>query len=78
MTTDTKLAAIKARVRADKDDFAEGYSDQSIRDREYLLEVVQDQENILKALTLPVQLFASTPSDYELYAALAADKADAS
>ncbi len=68
-STDTRLEEIKTRLEADKAeyDFAAGF-DQSIRDRDYLLEVIEAQA--------PVRLFASGPTEYELYAGLAAVKAE--
>jgi hypothetical protein len=70
----SELDAIKARIQADKDDFTpgHGYSTQSIRDREYLLTALENAK-----ASAPIHLFTSTPSEYELYKALAADKADA-
>lgn len=44
------LTAIETRIAADKDDYAEGYTDQNIRDREHLLELVRHQEDTLTAL----------------------------
>jgi hypothetical protein len=39
-----KLTDIESRIATDRDDFAQGFADQSIRDREYLLGLVRDQE----------------------------------
>jgi hypothetical protein len=38
---------IEARIATDRDDFATGFVDQSIRDREYLLGLVKSQEEQL-------------------------------
>ena len=43
----TTLAEIEHRLSADRDDFAEGYVDQSIRDRERLLTLVRQQQDQL-------------------------------
>lgn len=40
----TTLHAIEARIVADQDDFADGYSDQSIRDRAALVAMVRERE----------------------------------
>jgi hypothetical protein len=39
-----KLTDIESRIAADRDDFATGFADQSIRDREYLVGLVREQE----------------------------------
>ncbi len=49
MTTND-LTAIEARLTTDRDDFGDGYADQSIRDREALLELVRSQEAQLTAV----------------------------
>jgi len=41
------LAEIENRLTADRDDFADGYSDQSIRDRAHLLGLVKAQQDQL-------------------------------
>ena len=41
------LAEIENRLTADRDDFASGYSDQSIRDRAHLLGLVKAQQDQL-------------------------------
>ena len=43
----TALTDIEHRVQADQDNFAEGYSDQSIRDRTHLLTLVRQQQDQL-------------------------------
>lgn len=44
-----QLAAIEARLTADRDDFAGGWTDQTIRDREHLLAMVRElQERLNK------------------------------
>jgi len=43
----TMLAEIENRLTADQDDFAAGYSDQSIRDRTHLLTLVKQQQDQL-------------------------------
>jgi len=45
--TATQLAEIENRLTADRDDFASGYSDQSIRDRTHLLGLVKQQQDQL-------------------------------
>jgi len=44
------IVEIESRVVADRDDFAEGYTDQSIRDREHLLAVVKAQQAVIDAV----------------------------
>ena len=41
------LTEIENRLTADRDDFASGYSDQSIRDRTHLLGLVKAQQDKL-------------------------------
>jgi hypothetical protein len=43
----TTLTEIENRLTADRDDFADGYSDQSIRDRAHLLGLVKQQRDQL-------------------------------
>ena len=43
----TTLTEIENRLTADQDDFAAGYSDQSIRDRTHLLTLVRQQQDQL-------------------------------
>ena len=43
----TTLTEIEHRLTADRDDFADGYSDQSIRDRAHLLGLVKQQQDQL-------------------------------
>jgi len=41
------LTEIETRIASDQDDFADGYSDQSIRDRAHLLGLVKAQQDQL-------------------------------
>ena len=43
----TTLTEIENRLTADRDDFADGYSDQGIRDRAHLLGLVKAQQDQL-------------------------------
>ena len=43
----TTLTEIENRLTADRDDFASGYSNQSIRDRAHLLGLVKQQQDQL-------------------------------
>jgi hypothetical protein len=42
--TADQLAEIEARLTGDKDDFGNGYADQTIRDREHLLAIIRTQQ----------------------------------
>ena len=44
------ISEIENRVVADRDDFAEGYTDQNIRDREHLIAVVKAQAAQIDAI----------------------------
>ncbi len=46
----SNLTDIEARLTTDRDDFGNGYADQSIRDREALLELVRAQGEQLTAV----------------------------